>query len=880
MAYDALGRLTGTTFADGTTTAVVFDGAGQEIAFVDERGNSTTSEYDDAGRQTQRADALGNTMAITWDAAGNQATSVDARGNTTSFTYDALNRRTTTALADGTTTTTAYDALGRTLSQTDQAGRTTQFGYDALGRLTSVTDALGQVTSYAYDEVGNLTSQTDANGNTTLFAYDALGRQIMRTLPDGSVESRTYNPDGTVAARTDFLGRTTTFSYDVNNRLSRRDQPDGTSVTWTYTATGRVASYSDPRGQTTFLYDARDRMTSMVYPDGRRLDYAYDAGGNRTAITATVGTAVLTTTYSYDAIDRLQTVTDSSGGVYTHSYDGVGNRTGLDYPNGVTTSTMFDALNRLSLMSTSSSVGSTLQSYAFTLDPTGRRTSIAEADGTTRDYAYDPLYRLTQDRVTDGAATLVYQRDYAYDPVGNRLGVTVDTGSGPVLTSYSYDSRDRLLTEGAVTYSYDANGSLVSKSGTADYGWDTEHRLSDVTRVDGTEIRTVYDPDGNWVSTETTPPGGPTATIEYLVDVSGAASHVIVESDEGGNVLAHYERGDELLSLFRPASLERRYYHADGVGSVRLLSDETEAVTDAYTYTAFGVLLEHAGTDIQPYRFTGEPFDPNIGFAYHRARWLDLAVGRFVSQDPFAGNILDPPSLHRYLYASVDPANMTDPLGLFTLGGLLISAAIVGALSGMITGAILGGFRGAIKGAITGAILTPLVTLGIVALSFGIAAFLGVSVAGVFAVVGALSMVLSGYLGVRGLLNAETDREKWAAGVGLAIMIASLGVAKVKAPRTATAIGAKQDVKPLKDVPGFDVLDVPDHLWTRGLNRGWLQGGIDRNNVIMIRTNPAKWRAAQEARGARSEFLELELPQLEAQNFRAIGPFMVRWGPP
>jgi RHS repeat-associated protein len=67
------------------------------------------------------------------------------------------------------------------------------------------------------------------------------------------------------------------------------------------------------------------------------------------------------------------------------------------------------------------------------------------------------------------------------------------------------------------------------------------------------------------------------------------------------------------------------------------------------TKSAFGELLAHTGSDPQPYAFTGEPLDPNSGWQYHRARWMDPRTGRFVSEDPFRGGPFDPPSLHKYL---------------------------------------------------------------------------------------------------------------------------------------------------------------------------------------------------------------------------------------
>ena len=72
----------------------------------------------------------------------------------------------------------------------------------------------------------------------------------------------------------------------------------------------------------------------------------------------------------------------------------------------------------------------------------------------TSNYTHDPIYELTQ--VTQAATT----ESYTHDPVGNRLS-QVTTGSDAASVEYAYDSRDRLLTETGVTYSWDDNGNLV-----------------------------------------------------------------------------------------------------------------------------------------------------------------------------------------------------------------------------------------------------------------------------------------------------------------------------------------------------------------------------------------------------------------------------------
>ena len=589
----------------------------------------------------------------------------DARGFTHELSYDALGQRTRTTFPDGTSTETAYDAAGRRIAETDAAGVTTSFGYDALGRLLQVTDALGQVTSYGYDEQGNRIRQTDASGHTTTFAYDAAGRQTQRTLPGGASEHFTYDAAGNLLRRKDFQGQETTYGYDALDRLVHRAYPDGSGVTFTYTPTGQRASATDARGTTLYAYDARNRLTRLTYPDGRELRYAHDATGNRTELTADLGQGIAyTTKYSYDALNRLQAVTDPQGRSYPHRYDANGNRAALGYPNGLETRYQYDALNRLSLLATSNATGETVQSYAYTVGPTGNRQAIHEHDGTARSYGYDTLYRLIDEQV-QGGTNPSYRNAFTYDSIGNRQTQQRTDAEGVTQAiTYTYDSRDRLQTEDATRYGWDENGNLTSRAGPdgALYRWDYENRLIGVDRPDGTRVDHVYDADGVRVRTTVTAPDGTQQVTSFLVDTSGVLSHVVAETDATGNLQALYIRGIDLLASLRPGT-GQRYYHTDGLGSVRALSHSAGAVTDRYAFEAFGTLASHEGTDEQAYAFAGEPLDPNSGFYYLRARWMDVGVGRFASADTFAGCHFEPVTLHRYLYANVSPADYVDPSG-------------------------------------------------------------------------------------------------------------------------------------------------------------------------------------------------------------------------
>ena len=149
-------------------------------------------------------------------------------------------------------------------------------------------------------------------------------------------------------------------------------------------------------------------------------------------------------------------------------HDGLGLRTAIVYPNQTRTTYTYDARNRLAVLATRHTVLNALvQSYAFANDHVGNRTRIDEADGAVKQYGYDELYRLTSESGSDGSG-LNYAKTFGYDAVGNRtMQMTTGEGAGSVV--YTYDERDRLLSEGLTAYACDASGNLVSKSGEATY---------------------------------------------------------------------------------------------------------------------------------------------------------------------------------------------------------------------------------------------------------------------------------------------------------------------------------------------------------------------------------------------------------------------------
>ena len=156
---------------------------------------------------------------------------------------------------------------------------------------------------------------------------------------------------------------------------------------------------------------------------------------------------------------------------------------------------------------------------------------------------------------------------------------------------------------------------------------------------------------------------------------------MLEERDDTGTPAVLYVIGQERISQTRAEGTFT--YHGDGLGSIRALSDTTGVQTETFTYEAFGQLEHRQGTTPNSFRYTGEQYDPNLGFYYLRARYYDPATGRFPTMDTYQGRVHEPQTLHKYLYVHADPVNHTDPTGNFGVGNFSVASAVRGILSTM-----------------------------------------------------------------------------------------------------------------------------------------------------------------------------------------------------
>ena len=333
--------------------------------------------------------------------------------------------------------------------------------------------------------------------------------------------------------------------------------------------------------------------------------------------------------------------------------------------------------------------------YTYTLRDSGHRSQMVEQDGRTVDYSYDALYRLTEESISADPVGLNGTVMFSHDKVGNRL-TRISTVTNLDSQNFTYDANDRLDSD-----TYDANGNTLGSqiSAFAPYEdeYDFENRLVKRTYATGKTITLAYDADGNRIQktilnsqfsmpnsyfylVDRNNPTGYAQVVEELRDDSTGSLEVYRTYTYGLDLIAQHQLHHEEA----PTEWKTSYYLYDGLGTVRALADENGAITDTYTYSAFGKLISEisSSSSLTPnlYKFTGEQWDEDLEMYFLRARYMDPSKGRFHNMDTFEGRSQDPITLHKYLYANANPVMFTDPTGMFSLSELSIVQKIQGVL--------------------------------------------------------------------------------------------------------------------------------------------------------------------------------------------------------
>lgn len=349
------------------------------------------------------------------------------------------------------------------------------------------------------------------------------------------------------------------------------------------------------------------------------------------------------------------------------------------YGNGVEGTWAYDTMGRPAQIAVMQDVGGVekeiVQNLFFAYDFQGNLTRRYDGvfDFTER-FSYDNLNRLVATELSGSGATLYQQlglsdESFQYDRLGNliyKAGVGTYTYGGLGLGPHAVTAIDHDF--GRDTFTYDANGNLVSGRGR--------------TIVYSSFNKPVFiSESGNTVELEY----GPTLGLLKRKD-SGAyvrettfVNSMYEEINSGGTLEQRHNLkvGSVTVAVLRTTpttTLETHYLHRDHLGSIVTITDDTGTIVDRRHYDPFGKERSGvAGPDtitplIGVYRdhgFTGHAQLDSVNLVHMGGRVYDAAIGRFLSPDPFIQASLNLQNYNRYSYVLNNPLSYNDPSGYF-----------------------------------------------------------------------------------------------------------------------------------------------------------------------------------------------------------------------
>jgi RHS repeat-associated protein len=651
--YDALGRVTKVTHADGLFVTYAYTGRATQV--TDENGFSRVTQVDGLGRPTAVCEVSTYTFNGTLMPANCGLDITTASGYKTTYAY--------------TTDTSAGNAskMVVTQGQGQPTMQTRTFETDWLGRTTSVVEPEAGTTtlSYSYSSSSGLgltvvrtkpqANQTGSATTTTTTQYDTLGRVVSVTYSDGTpVKNFAYDSN--------------TYWTQVGSNLKGRLAVTGTgaagSSTWTgssigYDAMGRVINIwacgpatcgtsNQASRPESFAYDWAGNLTQENDGVSGSIDYGRSVAGEVTSITNQTYTNL-----PYNPPNLVSNVTNGPDGPVSYTLG-----------NGLTVYRTYDSLGRPAGMwvcngtPTMDCSGGT-QIYGTAANWKGQlMTSQSDTvlnQGVTFGYG-DSFNRLTARTVTAGT---VQNYTYGFDLFGNRTSQTPLNGGlsfNPTINA----TNNRITLSG---YTYDAAGNMTNDSVNA-YTFDAEGNVTKVVNSGGT-TQYVYDAFNHRVHVQT-----PSATTEFAYDYAGRRISSWLSPNNTGNEGRLYWDG-QLLG-YRAVDGTTYFEHQDILGTERMRTTYSGSVGSSYVSLPWGdgyaATVNASAADEDNNHFAGLQHDPESDTEHAQFRNYASVQGRWLAPDPYLGSydFTNPQSFNRYTYALNDPVNLLDPSGLDT----------------------------------------------------------------------------------------------------------------------------------------------------------------------------------------------------------------------
>lgn len=538
--FDALGQLTHERWPMGH--ALTYERSANTARVSDGHGHALNALLDAQGRIISVTDSIDRTWRYSYTAAGELWHITDPTEAQWEYGYDATHRidRIRTPLHHSTPVT--YDAAEpfSRVSQVAHPGlpaRTFDYAVDS-----EVTERFAaQATVHEFDEVGRAVRRTDPRGFAHETAYNSLGQvtsMLHENIDLDETTSFVYDGSGNLTLERDAEDRETVYSdFDSFGNPRRVEDPMHRVTNYTFDAYGNELTRTTPElhtWRTEYAYGT-PQPSSTTNPLGQVRQYDYDATGQvaREFYVDSAGVTRNVSRATYDDAGQKLTTRDGERPEQAYAYDGVGRIKRHTDENGHYTETTYDALGRATIERDKQG----LLTFHFFDEQTGfkRRTMHSPPFGVASSFEPD-VYGNVLRTIEEGRVVT----EATFDLGGNKL---TEKDALNNLTSYTYDSRGRVLTKtepgsvgtiDAVTGQQDASGIIT------EYAYDATGAQTSIVE-DGVETKfTQYRADGN---------------VDVEVDAGGAATTYGYDAN-GNQTSSTDHESDTEQSVFDAADRE------------------------------------------------------------------------------------------------------------------------------------------------------------------------------------------------------------------------------------------------------------------------------------------------------------------------------------